>query len=204
MTNPTEYEQVRRADDQAVAARVREVLILARGDYATVTDIDNAAAEYLAYVELHSYLPEDERTVGTFREVFPMVVDSDLAIEEAISQAKVRRVADDVEAERHFNMMIAKCHVEAAIKQHGQDSMECRMAMAKALAFLPEDVKAELDAKAREMGLMPDASGYTADGQPVFAVEDLAKFYGMDVQEVEETAREHMMTVDGSTIHRPQ
>lgn len=204
MTNSTEYERVIEADNAAVAARIRAVLGAAREDCAMVTDIDNAAAEYLAYVELHSYLPEAERTAGTFREVFPLVVACDADIEQAFTRAKSQKVEDDAEEERRCNMIIARCRVEAAIKQHGQDSMEARMEMAKAMKYLPADVKADLDRSARELGLMPPASGYTADGEPVFTTGDLANFYGMDVQEVEETAREHMMTVDADSIHKPQ
>lgn len=204
MTNPTEYERVIEADNAAVAARIRVVLGVVREECAMVTDIDNAAAEYLAYVELHSYLPEAERTAGTFREVFPMVVASDADIDQAFNRAKAQKVIADAEEERRVNMMLARCRVEAAIKQHGQDSMEARMEMAKATKYLPDDVKADLDKSARELGLMPPASGYTADGEPVFTTGDLAEFYGMDVQEVEETAREHMMTVDADSIHKPQ
>lgn len=204
MTNSTEYKRVIEADNAAVAARIRVVLGAAREECATVTDIDNAAAEYLAYVELHSYLPEAERTAGTFREVFPMVKASDADIEQAFNRAKAQKVIDDAEEERRLNMMLARCRVEAAIKQHGQYSIEARMEMAKATKYLPDEVKADLDRSARELGLMPPASGYTADGEPVFTTGDLAEFYGMDVQEVEKTAHEHMMTVDADSIHKPQ
>lgn len=49
-----------------------------------------------------------------------------------------------------------------------------------------EHIKEEMDAKAKELNLLPPVSGYTDDGQPMYRVEDIAKHLGLSVEEVEQ------------------
>lgn len=122
----------------------------------------------------------------------------------AAGQAVVTSEQEDAETNREIHMAQARLAVDAAIAQFGEDSQQARMAIAKAINFLPDDIKANLDAKAREMGLMPPASGYTTDGQPVFTVEAIAGHFGMDPEDVMKDVGEFGMSVDAASVHRPQ
>lgn len=105
---------------------------------------------------------------------------------------------------RELDMMQAKTEMATAIAQFGQDSDQARMAMAKAIECLPAEAKAKLNAKARELGLMPPASGYLENGDPVFTIDALAKHFGMEPEQVMRDAAEFSMTVDANSVHRPQ
>ena len=53
------------------------------------------------------------------------------------------------------------------------------------LRFAPKDLRAEMDAKAKELGLLPQATHVGEDGQPVFSVQQLADTHGVSVEEIE-------------------
>ena len=61
---------------------------------------------------------------------------------------------------------------------------EYSVLMHRALGYAPESMKAMMNDKARELGLMPEASGYTNDGQPVFTLQAIAEQLGMTEDEV--------------------
>ncbi len=56
---------------------------------------------------------------------------------------------------------------------------------AKMLRFAPKDLRAEMEAKADELGLIPKATHVKADGSPVYSKEQLAEAHGVSVEEVD-------------------
>ena len=53
------------------------------------------------------------------------------------------------------------------------------------LRFAPKVLREEMDAKAKELGLLPQATHVGEDGQPVFSTQQLADTHGVSVEEVE-------------------
>jgi hypothetical protein len=56
---------------------------------------------------------------------------------------------------------------------------------AKMLRYAPKDLRAEMEAKADELGLIPKATHVKADGSPVYSKEQLAAAHGVSVEEVD-------------------
>jgi hypothetical protein len=191
---------------QAVVAsehepRLNEIVADFEARLALATDVDEAV--YLQTL-LAGYLRHLGQAVPELSKAAPLAPVHCVNMDAVHARVAKRLERKDAEVNREIDMMQARLAVDTAIAQFGQDSQQARIAMAKAITFLPDDIKANLDAKAREMGLMPPASGYTADGQPVFTVEALASHFGMDPEEVMQDVGEFGMTVDASTIHLPQ
>lgn len=55
----------------------------------------------------------------------------------------------------------------------------------KMLRFAPKDLRAEMEAKADELGLIPKATHVKADGSPVYSKEQLAAAHGVSIEEVD-------------------
>lgn len=180
---------------------IRDMIERDKSDLAALTDPDEAVLLYLNIQESYGLLDEVSEP---FEALAPLVKLEQAAFDAVKVRATAKKVIEDKESRREIYMKLSMRRVKEATAKFGFDSDECRMEMAKAIEFLPDDVKTKLDAKARELGLMPPASGYTADGEPVFTVEALAKHFGMDPEEVMQDAGEFSMTVDASSIHRPQ
>ena len=53
------------------------------------------------------------------------------------------------------------------------------------LRYAPKDLRAEMEAKADELGLIPKATHVKADGSPVYSKEQLAAAHGVSVEEVD-------------------
>ena len=71
-------------------------------------------------------------------------------------------------------------HVEAGT----EDSPAGNRAFMQMLEHAPETLLAAMNAKARELDLLPSASGYMPDGSPVFTAEAVAEKLGVPVSEV--------------------
>lgn len=56
---------------------------------------------------------------------------------------------------------------------------------AKMLRHAPKDLRAEMEAKADELGLIPKATHVKADGSPVYSKEQLAAAHGVSIEEVD-------------------
>lgn len=181
--------------------RLHEIVADFEARLALANDVDEAV--YL-HTLLAGYLRHLGQAVPELAKAAPLAPVHCVNMDAVHVRVAKRLEREDAEVNREIDMAQAKMAVDTAVAQFGQDSQQARMAMAKAIQFLPADIKADLDAKAREMGLMPPASGYTADGQPVFTVEALASHFGMDPEEVMQDVGEFGMTVDASTIHLPQ
>lgn len=199
-TNINETSIKRELNDKGRAI-VANLIAQTNAELAVCTDVDAAADLYLP---LANFCKQLDIALEPFGALAPLVQASAAEVDAAMTRAEQRRINEEEEDERKANMTVAKICVEAAIAVHGKDSIQARVEMAKAIEFLPDEEKAKLDASARELGLMPAASGYTDDGEPVFSVEAIAAHFGMNPAEVEETAGDLMMTVDGSTVHTRQ
>jgi hypothetical protein len=182
-------------------SRLLEILADLEQRLAVATDAEQAL--YL-HARLAGFLAEQGRPVPDLQTAAPMVPIHAVNLAALQTRVAARLAREDAETERELDMCEARIEVETAISRFGQDSDQARMAMAKAIQYLPADLKAGVDAKARELGLMPPASGYTVDGEPVFTVDALAKHFGMDPEEVMQNAGDCSMTVDAASIHRPQ
>lgn len=206
MTQMTPQEIAQR--DAFVAQCKIENHAMARALLPEMTSELKAQIEPDAAVLLYLYLQETYEMVNEvappFHELAPLVKLEPLEFEAAKIRSAEKKISEQKEFRREIDMALAKQRVEEAIAQFGEDSDQARMAMAKAIEFLPDDVRAKLNASARELGLMPPASGYLENGDPVFTVEDMASHFGMEPEQVMQDAAEFAMTVDANSVHRPQ
>lgn len=83
--------------------------------------------------------------------------------------------------------------------------------MAQAMDYAPEDIRARINAKAKELGLYPETPYRDDDGEPLFTCAQLAEHFGLPLEEVESQARAfqeqgspHFRVVDPSKLHRVQ
>lgn len=78
-------------------------------------------------------------------------------------------------------------HYKAMLEQYGEHHPITEQAFLLTLHYTPEHIKAEIDAKAKELNLLPPPSGYTDDGEPMFSLEDIAKHFGISFEEAEQS-----------------
>ena len=83
-------------------------------------------------------------------------------------------------------------HYKAMLKQYGEGHPITEQALLLTLHYTPEHIKAEIDAKAKELNLLPPPSGYTDDGKPMYHLEDIAKHLGMSFEEAEQNLLQMM------------
>ncbi|MHA3115704.1 hypothetical protein E0H86_00675 [Acinetobacter sp. ANC 4635] len=76
-------------------------------------------------------------------------------------------------------------HYKNMVKQYGDDHPITEQAFLLTLHYAPDHIKAEMDAKAKELNLLPPVSGYTDDGEPMYRLEDIAKHLGISFEEAE-------------------
>ena len=77
-------------------------------------------------------------------------------------------------------------HDKAMVKQYGEVHPITEQAFMLTLHYMPEHIKAEMDAKAKELNLLPPVSGYTDDGEPMYQLEDIAKHLGVSFEGAEQ------------------
>ncbi|AXY58832.1 hypothetical protein [Acinetobacter sp. WCHAc010052] len=77
-------------------------------------------------------------------------------------------------------------HYKAMLKQYGEGHPITEQAFMLTLHYTPEHIKAEMDAKAKELNLLPPVSGYTDEGEPMYSLEDIAKHFGISFEEAEQ------------------
>lgn len=73
-------------------------------------------------------------------------------------------------------------------EEEGEDAIhkpEHAHLYAKMLRYAPKDLRAEMEAKADELGLIPKATHVKADGSPVYSKEQLAAAHGVSIEEVD-------------------
>lgn len=199
MTQMTPQELAER--DEVVVAMASTMITKISSELEKELDPEDAVYSYL-YIQ--DFCSMAGLVVPPFEGLAPLVKLDANSFEAVKVKALARKLFNDKESDREVKMDLARMRVEAAIAQYGEESDQVRKEMVKAIQFLPADVKAELDASARALGLMPPASGYLENGDPVFTVEDMAKHFGMEPEQVMQDAAEFSMTVDANSVHRPQ
>lgn len=78
----------------------------------------------------------------------------------------------------------------AISKRLGDDHIEAKKSLTKALSLAPDWFADEMHTKAKEMGLIPEATGYLDNGDPVYSLESIAKAHGISVEEAEQHMNE--------------
>lgn len=91
-------------------------------------------------------------------------------------------------------------HVELA-ELHGEDSQEARRSFMRAMQIAPDWFKAEVDQMANDMKLLPQPSGYLADGSPMYSLDDVAKH--LEVPPGKAEAAMHEMLADRQALGLP-
>ena len=96
----------------------------------------------------------------------------------------------------------------------GIDHPEADKALAVAMRLAPQSLHDEMHQKARDMGLVPEPSGYTEDGQPAYSLECIADKMGVSMEEAEDRMHEMLKThnelglptwlIDPATVHKVQ
>lgn len=99
-------------------------------------------------------------------------------------------------------------YYKAMLKQYGDDHSITEQALILVMHYTPEHIKAEMDAKAKELNLLPPVSGYMDDSQPMYRLEDIAKHLGMSFEEAEQHLLQMMdnrqqvgLSIDGVLIN---
>ena len=95
----------------------------------------------------------------------------------------------------------------------GQDHPQAKRAMQRAMSLAPRTLLDTMQAKAKELGLMPEPDGYLDNGQPLYSLEAIARQNGMTVEEVQAGIEEMLETcgdlpvmapIDPARVHRVQ
>lgn len=77
-------------------------------------------------------------------------------------------------------------HYKAMLAQYGEHHPITDQAFLLTMHYMPEQIKVEMDAKAKELNLLPPVTGYTDDGEAVYSLEDIAKHFGISFEEAEQ------------------
>ncbi|WMG19283.1 hypothetical protein [Acinetobacter johnsonii] len=77
-------------------------------------------------------------------------------------------------------------HYKAMLDQYGEHHPITDQAFLLTMHYMPEHIKVEMDAKAKELNLLPPVTGYTDDGEAVYSLEDIAKHFGISFEEAEQ------------------
>lgn len=96
----------------------------------------------------------------------------------------------------------------------GMDHPDTTRAMQRAMLLSSPSMNAFMADTAKELGLIPDATGYTDDGAPVFSLESIAAKLGIGIEEANATMNTMLADraalglpaalVDPATVHRVQ
>ncbi|WP_343597671.1 hypothetical protein [Acinetobacter sp.] len=78
-------------------------------------------------------------------------------------------------------------HYKNMVKQYGNDHPVTEQALFLTMHYTPEHIKEEMHQKAKELNLLPKPSGYTDDGEPMYCLDDIAKHFGISVEEAEQS-----------------
>src|SRR5690606_27890804 len=89
---------------------------------------------------------------------------------------------------KHVNPEFFKAfeHYKAMLAQYGEHHPITERALILTMHYTPEHIKEEMHQKAKELNLLPPASGYTDDGEPMYRLEDIAKHFGISFEEAEQ------------------
>lgn len=109
---------------------------------------------------------------------------------------------------------VAMHHYKLIARLHGEESDQARNAFTSAMLKAPEWFRDEANQMARDMGLLPPASGYLDNGDPIYTLSDVAEHLGVSVehamQQVKSIEAIHeaqgvpFNCINSSSIHRRQ
>ena len=157
---------------------------------------------YMVLVDTLALLGE---TAPPLESIAPLMQTEGVDMAELRAHVVEQHKQDEAENQRWIALQVARLKVEEAIKTYGEESVQARSAIAAALQHLPPEQLDGLARRAREMGLMPKAAGYTDDNQPVFAAADIAAHFGMDEGEVIASMEtDPSLSVDAASVRRVQ
>ena len=115
-------------------------------------------------------------------------------------------------AESTPEFMAAMSECLALVDSLGMEHPDTTRAMQRAMRLSPPSLNAVMNAKAKELDLLPEADGYTDDGAPVFSLESVAAKLGMSMDEAHEAVQAMLadgeaqglpaMLIDPATVHR--
>lgn len=129
-------------------------------------------------------------------------------------RAQKNRAAHQAQIEQHrqeaspefMTAMSACLRLREAL---GIDHPDVATAMVKAMMIAPQSMNDFMETLANELGLIPDAYGYTEDREPVFSLESIATNLDMTMIEAKAamlTQREAVdlpvVLIDSETVHR--
>ncbi len=77
---------------------------------------------------------------------------------------------------------VAMHHYKLIARLHGEESDQARNAFTSAMLKAPEWFRDEANQMARDMGLLPPASGYLDNGDPIYTLSDVAEHLGVSVE----------------------
>jgi len=84
--------------------------------------------------------------------------------------------------------------IERIRAEHGEEAVlhpKYGRLFAELRRYAPPALQKQMSDKAREMGLLPEATHVDANGRPVYSLEQIAAKLGVPVQELEQLAAEH-------------
>ncbi len=81
---------------------------------------------------------------------------------------------------------IAFDHYKAMLEQYGDDHLITERVFLLTLHYTPDNIKAEMNAKAKELNLLAPTSGHLNKGKPVYILEEIAKHFGISFEEAEQ------------------
>lgn len=96
-----------------------------------------------------------------------------------------------------FVEIMAQLH---SLPENARYSDQYAALFAEAMHYAPAPLKAEMDAKLKSLGLLPEATHYTEDGQPVFSASQIADALGMTEEEVIQKAQEFATTHESAVV----
>ncbi len=74
-------------------------------------------------------------------------------------------------------------------EQEKLTSEKASFLMAEAMHYAPPEFKQMCEDKMIELGLMPNVSGYSDDGEPLVSIDEVCRIYGLTPEQAIEYAR---------------
>lgn len=151
--------------------------------------------------------PETQKAAELAMSLAPHSLNEYLATKKAAADEVARQLA---QATPEFMAAMSTCL--RLVETLGMDHLDTTRAMQRALSLAGPSMHGFIADKARELDLIPEAHGYTDDGQPVYSLETIAAKLDIDMDEAKEAMcalledRKAMglpaALVDPSKIHR--
>ena len=131
-------------------------------------------AEYIA--KLHG--PDSPQAKEAINEAIALAPE---CLKQSAAEWQQKRMAKFNEAmQTHMKLVQQYGHQHPLVRGHFMEVME----------YAPQDLKDTIRQKAQDMGLMPKASAYTEDGEPLYNMAEVAATLGVSQEEAQEALQE--------------